>query len=185
MRRETPTLAALVAGLAAAWVAVPSGAQEPLEKGDPASSSAAIADSCAGEAHRAFDFWLGEWEVTVDGERAGHNEIRRVAGGCALLESWRSAGGGSGSSVNFYDPSDGRWHQVWVASSGSRLRLAGGRRGDAMVLSGERIGRGGDSIRDRITWTPLESGAVRQLWEVSTDGAERWRTVFDGVYRRP
>lgn len=185
MERDTPTLAALVAGLAVAWVAAPTSAQEPLEEDDPVSSSAAIADSCAGEEHRAFDFWLGEWEVTEDGERAGHNDIRRVAGGCALLESWRSARGGSGSSLNFYDPSDGRWHQVWVGSSGSRLRLAGDRRGDAMVLSGERIGSGGESIRDRITWTPREGGVVRQLWEVSTDGGESWRTVFDGVYRRP
>lgn len=185
MERASRALATLVAGLAATWIAAPTSAQEPAADGDPASTPAAIADSCEGEGHRAFDFWLGAWEVTVDGELAGHNEVRRVAGGCGLLESWRSAGGGAGSSVNFYDPTDDRWHQVWVGSSGSRLRLEGGREGRSMVLSGERLGSDEDTIRDRITWTPLEGGAVRQVWEVSADGGEGWRTVFDGVYRRP
>ena len=37
------------------------------------------------EAHRQFDFWVGQWEVrTAKGEIAGHNTIESVQAGCAL-----------------------------------------------------------------------------------------------------
>ncbi len=147
-------------------------------------AGASLPDSgpCAGEAHRQFDFWRGTWEVHADGERVGHNEIRVVAGGCGLQEAWRSADGGRGRSLNYYDPSDGRWHQLWLGSGGVILHLAGGLEGKAMVMTGERTAEG-DRLRDRISWTPLAGGRVRQLWEVSSDGGGTWTPVFDGRYQ--
>ncbi|MCP4663212.1 MAG: hypothetical protein GY856_48085 [bacterium] len=35
----------------------------------------------------------------------------------------------------------------------------------------------------RITWSPLGDGRVRQLWESSVDG-QGWKVVFDGTYTR-
>lgn len=179
-----PTFAAL----ALQWIVVALPAPSLAQVGDETPGptvDAAIAGTCSGAEHRAFDFWLGDWVVTADGRVAGHNTIRRVAGGCGLLESWRSARGGTGRSVNFYDPSDGRWHQLWIGSNGLRLRLRGRISDGAMVLTGERSGENGEQVRDRITWTALEGGGVRQHWEASVDGGGNWRTVFDGVYRRP
>jgi hypothetical protein len=37
----------------------------------------------------------------------------------------------------------------------------------------------------RITWSPLEGGAVRQLWEQSDDAGATWAVVFDGRYVKP
>lgn len=139
-------------------------------------------EACSGEAHRQFDFWRGSWEVRADGEPAGSNEIRTVAGGCGLEETWSGAGGEQGTSLSYYDPSDGRWHQLWVGSGGLILHLAGGLEDGSMVLSGTR-GTGGETTHDRITWRPLPDGEVRQLWEVSRDGGETWSRAFDGRYR--
>lgn len=139
-------------------------------------------EACSGEAYRQFDFWQGSWEVRAGGRLAGHNEIRAVAGGCGLEESWTGTGGSDGTSLNYYDPSDGRWHQLWVGSGGLILHLSGGLEGGDMVLSGERTADG-ERIRDRITWSPLEGGEVRQLWEVSRDGGDTWTPAFDGRYR--
>ena len=36
---------------------------------------------------------------------------------------------------------------------------------------------------NRITWTPLPAGQVRQLWETSSDG-KSWTVAFDGLYTR-
>ena len=36
----------------------------------------------------------------------------------------------------------------------------------------------------RITWTPLDGGRVRQHWESTTDGGKTWVTAFDGLYTR-
>ena len=140
------------------------------------------AEGCSGEEHRQFDFWRGSWDVYADGELAGRNEIRRVAGGCGLEESWSGTGDSRGTSLNYYDPTDGRWHQLWVGSGGLILRLTGGLEDGSMVLSGERTS-GGETLRDRITWTPDPDGGVRQLWEVSRDGGRSWSVAFDGRYR--
>ncbi len=138
---------------------------------------------CDSAQHREFDFWLGRWEVrTPDGKLAGHNHIERTPSGCALQERWVSAAGGHGTSLNFYDRANRQWHQVWVDGRGGVLRLAGRRDGAAMVLTGNAPDASGRPQRQRITWTPLPGGRVRQHWETSTDG-QQWQTAFDGEYR--
>ncbi|AQA16960.1 hypothetical protein BST95_00710 [Halioglobus japonicus] len=62
-------------------------------------------DCEASAAHRQFDFWVGHLEVkNAKGQLAGHNRIEKVQKDCALRESWSSAGGGSGESLNYYHP---------------------------------------------------------------------------------
>jgi hypothetical protein len=137
--------------------------------------------NCDAPEYHQFDFWIGRWNVqNPAGAAAGTNQIERLAGGCALQERWAGAGGGQGTSLNFYDPSEQKWHQIWVAPGGV-LRLSGGRQGETMVLSGTVRGANGQSIQQRITWTPLPGGRVRQHWETSADG-QQWQSSFDGTY---
>lgn len=143
----------------------------------------ATAERCRGLEHREFDFWVGTWEVrSAEGELLGHNEIRRVAGGCGLLENWRGAGGGEGMSINAYDSERKTWTQRWVGA-GATLWLEGTLQEGQMVLAGKtprRTPRG--EVLDRITWAPLPDGRLRQVWEVSADAGESWRPIFEGFY---
>jgi len=144
----------------------------------------AFAAPCDAPEHRAFDFWLGEWDVrTPDGKLAGVNRIAREYGGCVLHERYDTGKGYSGESLNVYDASRKRWHQTWVDSGGTLLLLEGGLRGGAMVLEGQDTAADGKVTRHRITWTPNADGSVRQHWE-STDASGRWTTAFDGRYTR-
>lgn len=134
---------------------------------------------CADPAHRQFDFWIGEWTVTLpNGTAAGQNRIESVDRGCVLQEHWISTGGFSGRSLNTYDASRKVWHQTWVDASGTLLLLEGGMRNGKMVLEGEQGG-----ARNRITWSPQTDGSVRQVWESSPDG-KTWTPAFDGLYRK-
>jgi hypothetical protein len=146
--------------------------------------SGAMLEACSGPEHRQFDFWLGDWQVTdTAGAYQGSNVITRVASGCGLFESWTSGGSGfAGNSLNWYDVPTGQWKQVWVGL-GVYLDLSGGLEGGRMVLSGERETPQGTVI-DRIAWTPLDDGRVRQRWDVSRDGGTTWQAVFDGIYAR-
>lgn len=138
---------------------------------------------CDAPPYRQFDFWVGRFEVrTVDGALAGHNRIEPLLGRCALGEHWTGARGGQGRSINFYDRSDQRWHQVWIDDQGRPLYLAGGIEDGAMVLSGETRTADGTTTQQRITWRALPDGRVRQHWESSADDGATWRTVFDGYY---
>jgi hypothetical protein len=75
-----------------------------------------------------------------------------------------------------------QWHQTWMDSSGGVLQIDGRFADGRMTLTGDAPGeKPGETVRNRITWTPLSDGKVRQLWESSNDGGKTWTT---GV-RRP
>jgi hypothetical protein len=142
---------------------------------------------CAAAEHRQFDFWLGEWDVVdAAGKGVGHNHIEQAHGGCALIEHWAGAGGVTGTSLSIYDRDQRRWHQTWVDSGGGLLQLDGGFTGGSMVLAG--IATDAETptgtARQRITWTPLPDGRVRQRWESSPDDGRTWNVAFDGWYTR-
>ena len=164
-------LKSLLLGALTLGVAAPSPAQVP-----PA--------PCDGAEHRAFDFWLGEWNVHgPNGKLAGTNSIKREIGGCVLHERYDTGRGYSGESFNIYDPPRKVWHQTWVDSSGLLLLLEGGVRDGKMVLEGQTTGTDGKLTKHRITWTPNADGSVRQFWE-STGPSGEWAVAFDGKYTR-
>ena len=138
------------------------------------------------DAHRQFDFWVGDWDVfTPQGQQAGTNSIQKNEQGCVLVERWQGGGGGTGMSINYYDPGKEKWVQQWVASGASVIYLEGSLNEEgAMVLIGELTNRSGQKNPLRGTWTPLPDGRVRQLFEQTTDGGETWTPWFDGYYVR-
>ncbi len=141
---------------------------------------------CAGDEHRQFDFWIGEWEVTTpQGQRAGSNSIQSILGGCVLYESWEGATGSRGHSYNIYDRGRGVWHQSWVDNSGLLLQLDGALADGRMVLSGQTESATG-TTHHRVTWSVEDDtgDVVRQFWQSSTDGGATWNVSFDGTYRR-
>ncbi len=139
---------------------------------------------CSLPEHRQFDFWIGEWDVTVSGKQAGTNSIQPILGNCVLLENWAGNGGVSGKSFNIYDSAKGKWQQTWVDSGGNVLELYGGFNNGAMQLAGETAGKDGKKTLQRITWHPIDNDRVRQHWEQSQDGGKTWSTAFDGLYTR-
>jgi hypothetical protein len=154
-------------------------AQSPAPSGSPQSASP---PPCMGSEFHQFDFWLGSWQVTnPQGKQVGTSEISRAAEGCAIREQWKSASNKTGMSINYYDPEDRKWHQDWVGGDGTILHLAGGLVRDAMVLSGvTKSGKG--MTLNRITWTTLPGGKVKQEWSTSDDDGKSWHASFVGIY---
>jgi len=141
---------------------------------------------CTAPEHRQFDFWLGDWTVRGPaGKVIGENRIVSLHKGCVLYESWSGAGGFTGSSLNVYDAERRKWHQTWVDVSGALLSLDGEFRDGRMTLAGKSAPDAqGIVTLQRITWTPLPDGRVRQLWESSKDAGVTWTTAFDGYYTK-
>src|SRR2546423_9075486 len=71
---------------------------------------------CANDADRhRFDFWIGEWDVTMpDGHPAGSSVIQSVSGGCALLENWTRGSGGHGKRLKAHKPGLKPWQPVLI-----------------------------------------------------------------------
>ncbi len=170
----------LLAALALA-LAVIAGAASPAPAGSP---SPAPTPACQAPEFRQFDFWLGNWKVFgAKGNQVGTSEISRVSEGCAVREQWRAADGNGGTSLNYYDSGDREWHQDWVGGDGTILHLHGGLQGEAMILV-NRIPTSKGSYSNRITYTPLAGGKVKQEWAFSLDDGATWQVSFLGTYEK-
>jgi len=53
----------------------------------------------------------------------------------------------------------------------------------AMVLSDEAKSSPG-TPRNRITFTPMPDGKVKQEWSISKDRGQTWETSFLGIYTK-
>ncbi len=141
---------------------------------------------CAAPQYREFDFWAGDWNVTDTHTKkpVGTNTVTHELGGCVLQEHWKGSDGSVGTSFNLYETSTRRWHQSWVDNAGGLLLLDGGLHGKEMILSGTTTGKQGKSVMQRITWTQLPDGTVRQHWIASSDHGKTWKDAFDGIYKK-
>jgi hypothetical protein len=129
------------------------------------------APGCADAAYRGFDFWVGDWDV--GGSR---NMIPARLGGCIIEENWTSVSE-RGTSFNMYDARTERWSQVWIDTNDNSLFIQGGVQDGVMAMEWP-LG----SPSNRITWTPLGDGRVRQLGESSGNGGASWTTLYDLTY---
>lgn len=179
--RARPLLGAVLATLL-----VPSPLIEPAQAQPATDLTVKPTPACASDDHRAFDFWIGVWDVTTAGQDqpAAENRISREHAGCVLREDYTTKSGYSGMSMSFYDAARKAWHQTWMGADGSALFLEGGPNDQGeMVLSNRNTPyyQEGTMI-NRITWTPHADGNVRQHWQASKDGGTTWTTIFDGLY---
>ena len=133
-----------------------------------------------------FDFWVGSWDVHIAGGGfAGNNVIDKSQHGCVLTENWSSAGGGTGTSINYVDKITGEWVQIWNDASGGQINIRGGMTDDGMLLSGTiHTVADGKTLPFRGLWTPLPDGRVRQFFEQSSDEGATWTPWFEGFYTR-
>jgi len=133
-----------------------------------------------------FNFWLGEWDVYSNGEARqlqGTNSITKHHENCLIMENWTNIQGGTGRSMNYYDPVEDQWRQLWVASGYSIDYIGGLNEAGSMVLNGKiNYYKTGKSQEFRGTWTPNQNGSVRQFFEQRDVESGQWTVWFDGLY---
>lgn len=141
--------------------------------------------NCCSEAHKAFDFWLGEWIVyDTTGKELGTNKILSLQDHCILQENW-VAPNNTGSSYNYYDSKTARWNQVWVDNKGGSLVLKGGLEDGIMKMRGEYEEQSdGQKYCNEISWQAKEDGSVIQTWTILDEAGKVVNTIFKGIYRK-
>jgi len=140
--------------------------------------------------YRAFDYWIGEWDVRRNGAPLSappsENIVTLEHGDCVIHEHWKAASGGTGESFNIFDASRSEWFQTWVDASGGLHEYRGNPDASGnLVYSGEVVHRpGGPRVRTRLSFIRLGPDTVRQLSERTVDGGATWQTNYDLVYTR-
>ncbi|MEE8294699.1 MAG: hypothetical protein V3R64_03220 [Sphingomonadales bacterium] len=133
-----------------------------------------------------WDFWVGDWNVYSNDEArtfAGKNSITKHYNNCLIHETWVSAGGTGGFSINYFNPVKEEWRQVWVANGYSIDYTGGLNENGAMVLEGEIYGyQQGGATPFRGIWTAVEGGDVIQHFDIYDKTNEEWSVWFEGRY---
>ena len=133
---------------------------------------------------RQFDFWVGKWRVEANGQRVGTNTIEGRLEGCLIFEHYTTPGGYEGLSVNFYDPLEAGWRQIWIDNRGSVSLYEGEFANDRMTFLGTTSQKDGSETPMRMTFSSNPDGSVRQLIETGPGEDGGWTTAFDGHYIR-
>jgi ketosteroid isomerase-like protein len=166
--------ALLLSGFGAGAAAAAAAAQPPPSR------------KCAGDEHRRFDFWAGDWDVYEVGgsdEPVARARVDVILDGCALREVYEQTDGLVGESFTTYDAPRKLWHQTWVTNGGALLQIDGRFRGDSLTLQGPRLSATGRKEIVRGVWK-TQDGAVREIAHTSGDEGKTWRPWFDVLFRR-
>ena len=151
--------------------------------GAAAHAAQPVSSPCkTGKEFRQFDFWVGEWDVTWNGKKAGTSSVQLILDDCVIFENWTGAGGSIGKSFNLYDTNTRQWQQHWVDNSGSAIDFVGSYQDGQMRYQSATPQSDGTKVLGRMTFFKLPEGNVRQLWEQSSDNGKTWTVAFDGLY---
>ena len=133
-----------------------------------------------------FDFWVGEWNVYSNDKARqfqGTNFITKYYNSCLLKEDWKSAQGGGGFSMNYYNSVKNEWRQVWVADGYSIDYVGGRSKNGAMELNGHIYDyRQNSETPFRGIWTPQADGTVIQHFDIFDETHATWNVWFEGLY---
>jgi hypothetical protein len=145
---------------------------------------------CAADAnYRAFDFWIGEWDVQPTGAAraplgsGATNVVERQLDGCVIQENWAPIGGvGAGKSFNTYNSVTKQWEQYYVDARGTITHYKGTFHADGhLYFEADQFGT---TNKIRMTFFNQGPNQVRQLGQTSADGGKTWTVSFDLTYMR-
>lgn len=137
------------------------------------------AHPCTTPDHRAFDFWIGEWDVFVNDRKIAYSSIQLILDECVVFENYSALGGYSGKSFSVFDGASKKWQQRYFDTTGAVHDWIGEPADGAL-----RFVWNHDAQIDRMTYTKEGADQVRQLIETSTDAGKSWTITFDGKYVR-
>ncbi len=155
----------------------------------PAQSSPA--NPCTLPQQKQFEFWVGEWDLTWPGQKAGEtghgtNSIKRIMDGCVVQENFSGADSMPmrGTSVSVFDARAGKWKQTWVDNQGGYLDFVGEFKDGQMILQREGIRPDGTKVLQRMVWKNISAGEFDWSWEGSRDGGKTWQVNWPIHYKR-
>ena len=144
-----------------------------------------VSQDCKAPEYRLLDFAVGSFTMhTAKGQLAGHLGFQKKLEGCAIAGYWAGSQGGQGEVNLYFDRSDGRWHQLYIADDGWVLHFSGQFVGPSLVMTGLNTFADGRRGVQRMTWSMLPDGRLRQFWEISSKDGKSWETLFEALGKR-
>ncbi|MEP7029132.1 MAG: hypothetical protein ABI960_11090 [Candidatus Eisenbacteria bacterium] len=156
---------------------------------------------CQDPPFRQFDFWVGTWDLVSHSPVAGKDEwgvdpgtpvdhVEAVLDGCGLLQRWEGVPDSTtalpfrGMSLSKWEPTIGKWRQVWIDNQGPMLVFKGEFKDGRMELYTDPVSKDGKTIVMRQVFGDITKGAMSWSWERSEDGGASFKPVWKLDYKR-
>ena len=143
----------------------------------------------AQEPEEAFDFWVGNWDLTWTGqdgkEGKGTNRIVKILDGKVIEENFEDLNSGfKGKSISVYNPRFKTWHQAWADNQGGYFDFKGVTEGDSRMFQTKMVEKDGKKIIQRMRFYNITADSLTWDWEMTTDGGETWSLQWRINYNR-
>ncbi|MCX2679807.1 hypothetical protein OOZ15_07650 [Galbibacter sp. EGI 63066] len=135
--------------------------------------------------YRAFDFWVGEWDVYLNDEKIAESTISHTSGNCGIIENYRPLNRAGGNSISYYDPAAKKWKQDWVTVGqvSHYVEPDDYTEGDMQLIARHHTKEGDPFLLRMIYYADEVNNTVRQLMDRSDNEGKTWKTIFDGLYK--
>jgi tetratricopeptide (TPR) repeat protein len=133
--------------------------------------------------YRQFDYWLGEWDVEIGGQKLAQSSIQLILDDCVIFENYADSRSYSGKSFSIYDATTKKWEQRYVDTTGAFHTWTGGLENGRMVFYWKTQQNGKDVLQ-RMTYEKEGPDRVRQLIDRSSDDGKTWSPGYNGLYTR-
>jgi hypothetical protein len=154
------------------------------------STTPAPPNPCTIVEQKQLEFWVGDWDLTWPGPKAGEtlhgaNHIQRILDGCVVQENFSNeATNYRGTSISIFDAPAGKWKQTWVDNGGAYLDFVGEFKNGQMILQREAVGKNGAKSLQRMVWKNITANEFDWSWEASQDDGKTWQVQWPIHYKR-
>jgi len=140
----------------------------------------------------AFDFWVGEWDLTWDEANGdvgkGTNHIIKILDGKVIQENFEATEGKNkgfkGTSLSVFNPRNETWHQAWADNQGGYFDFTGKVDGNKKIFMTENKTINGNLVVQRMVFYDISNDQLTWDWESSNDGGETWKLNWRINYRK-
>jgi len=129
--------------------------------------------------YRQFDYWLGEWDVEIAGQKLASSSVQIVLDDCVVFENYTDSRGYAGKSFSIYDATTKKWEQRYVDTTGGFHTWTGGIEDGRMVFYWKN-----PQGLNKMTYEKEGPDRVRQLLFSSNDEGKTWQPTYNGLYIR-
>jgi len=139
------------------------------------------------EIANAFDFWVGNWEVSWYGKDStktvGTNKISKILDGKVIQENFEDPSMGvKGTSISVFNPRSNVWYQAWADTQGSFYNFVGEVYKDKRIFKTPQKDKNG--ILWRIVFTDILENSLTWKFQGTKNDGETWDTFWTIYYNR-
>lgn len=135
----------------------------------------------------AFDFWIGEWEVSWLGKDStmvkGTNRITKILDNKVIQEQFVDPNSNfKGTSISVFNPRTKEWHQAWADNQGSYYDFVGEIDGVTRIF--KTIQKDTRDLLYRMIFLEIKKDSFVWKWEGRKEDTKDWKLLWEIRYKR-